>query len=69
MVNQITIRSDLGDLRIPSAIDNGIMYDRTRIDGGIVIYQDDDTGDVLAILPGFEYAYLYSIDLDFKVIR
>jgi hypothetical protein len=69
MVNQIAIRSDLGDLRIPSATGNGIMYDRKRIDGGIVMYQDDYTGDVLAILPSFEYAYLYSIDLDFKVIR
>ena len=69
MISQIAIRSDLGDVEIPSAIGNGLWYDRKRVDGGIVMYQDNDTGDVLAILPSFEYAYLNSIDLDFKVIR
>jgi hypothetical protein len=68
MPSQIKIRKDLGDLRIPSATDNGVMYDRKRIDGGIVMWQDDYTGDVLAILPRFEYAHLYSIDLDFEEI-
>jgi hypothetical protein len=68
MPSRIKIRKDLNELRIPSATGNGVMYDRKRIDGGVVMWQDDYTGNVLAILPNFEYAHLYSIDLDFKEI-